>query len=586
MLTTVKQLWSLLDRRERLQLFVMLLGACVTAGFELVGVTSIMPFMGVAANPELVHRQPALHRLYVELGFTTTRGFLMFWAGVVLSALTLANLVTGLNLWLSCRFGYYQQRRLSRRLYLAFLRRPYAWHLERHSAELLEDLKRARELTEGVYRPLTMLLARGATTLFIVVWLLWVDPLVAVLAGFFLGGSYVLIFRRLRSRLRELGRLELEQSAAAQRFLADSLGTVKQIKLGATYEEFCRAYDRNVAELTRVSYERALIYETPRLSMHSLANFAVLGLVIYLQATVARPEDLIPLVSLFALAAYRVLPALQQCLASGFLLSSYKTSVQRLATELSHLEDEGACVWPEPRPMRDRMTVRNLRFAYVHGAGEALADCSLEIRRGTRVGLVGATGSGKTTLLNLLVGLLEPTSGTIEVDGAPLSAGWQRTIGYVPQDVYLADDTVRGNIALGQAEVSEEKVVSAARRARLHDFIQTLPGGYDTLVGERGIRLSGGQRQRLGLARALYGGPEFLVLDEATSALDSGTEAEVIAALDDLEDDCTIVTVAHRFSTVQKCDIIYVLAEGRVMASGNYAELMDSSPVFRSLAPL
>ncbi len=591
MLATLGQLLSLLDRSERVRMLGLLGSALVAALFELVGVTSIMPFMGLAANPELLRQQPFLAKLYAQMGFTSPSSFLVFWGLMVLLGLTIVNLLTALNIWLGCRFGFYQQRRLSRRLYLAYLTRPYAWHLERHSAELLDDLKRARELTDRVYRPLTTMLARGGTAAALILALLWLNPAVALVTTLLMGGLFALVYRQFRIHLRELSRRELAAAQATERSLADALGTLKQIQLSQSFDYYCAQYDRQVAELTGYVNQRTLAGEMPRLTLHTLTSATVIGLVLYLQATLAHPEQLIPLVSLYALAAYRIWPALQQCLSSAFALASGRAVVEKLADELSRLprEGDGLPAPVAPRSLERELCLRQVSYAYERGGASALVDCTLTVRRGARVGLVGSTGSGKTTLLNLLVGLLEPRTGHLELDGVKatpeLMAGLQRTLGYVPQDVYLADDSVRANIALGLAEADPRRLEWAARAACLHEFLLTLPEGYDTLIGERGIRLSGGQRQRLGLARALYRDPQVLVLDEATSALDSGTEAEVIACLDGLSGERTVVTVAHRLSTVQNCDVIYVLAEGRLVASGTYAELLQGSEEFRALVP-
>lgn len=589
MLATLAQLLSLLNRSERLRVLELLASALLAALFELVGVTSIMPFMGLAANPQLLEQQPRLHAIYQKLGFSSPGSFLVFWGAMVLIGLTTVNLLTALNIWQGCRFGFHQQRRLSRRLYLAYLRRPYGWHLERHSTELLDDLKRAREMTDRIYRPLTVMVARGATGLALVAVILWINPVVALLTTLLLGVLFTLVYSQFRRNLRHLSDLELGAAQETERALADSLGTLKQIKLSHRYEHFCRRYDRQVGVLSDFLNQRTMLMEMPRLALHTLTSATVVALVLYLQATLQNPNDLIPLVSLYALASFRILPALHQFLGSAFLLSSSHAIVDKLSRELSGLAGDEEVELPPPRPMQSELRLVDASFTYPRGAEPAVSHCSLTLRRGMRLGLVGSTGSGKTTLLNLLVGLLEPEQGRLELDGASPGAtelaGLQRTIGYVPQDVYLADDTVAANIALGEEEVDRERVERAARRACLHDFLATLPRGYQTLIGERGIRLSGGQRQRLGLARALYQDPQLLILDEATSALDSGTEAEVLQALAGLEGERTLMMVAHRLTTVQHCDLILVMSHGRLAATGTYAELLEGSAEFQALAP-
>lgn len=509
-----------------------------------------MPFMAAAAAPHSVQCIPWIG--------TNQRIILIFWGLVVLLCLGLVNLLTAMTISLGCRFGNEQQKYLATRLFHGYLIQPLEWHFSRHTAMLAESLQRARSLSESIFRPLVTLMARGLVTLLLIVSLLILDPKVASLVLLLVGGLFSLAYFACRRKMSALSYLESQAGFRLATTVHDSLGALKQIQMVGREAHYVRHYSDQIELMGEFLARRIWIMEIPRILLHLLANAIILVLVIYLEATLQRPEQLIPIVSLYALAGYRLLPGLQLCLSCLLTLQASTPVLDALWQDLSHLPPQAGNPEGPPTPLVPQrgVTLRNLCYSYPDAGREVLSNLCLEIPVGTHLGIVGPSGRGKTTLLQVLTGLLEPTKGCLEVDGFPLSSdqmrNWRAGIGYVPQEVFLCDDTIEANVALGipPSQICRERLLRALHESALEELTP------QTLVGERGVRLSGGQRQRLGIARALYLQPHLLVLDEATNALDLATENLVLGRLPKT---LTVIIVAHRESAVQNCQRVIQL---------------------------
>lgn len=591
MLQSLQRLNRILDPPARRQLLGLVLVSTLSAIFEFVGVGSVVPLVATALKPESVIAFPGLELLYRELGIQSPRAFLIFWGLLMLVLLALVNLLTAVTISMGCRFGKDLQSQLSGRLYSGYLTKSYEWHLSRHSARLSESLGRSRALAETVYKPLVTLLARGFPSALLFLALVWLNPLVTTVATALFAVVFAGIYLRCRRTLRAISESE---RAAAQRLaltVSDSFGALKQVQMAGCEDHFVKIHDQQMTILGDYLVGRTWNSEFPRIALQGLTNLTLLLLVIYLEATLRNPPLVIPLVSAYALAGYRIVPSLQLCVACALALEASGPTLESLWNDLQNLPNVEPQAQLRALPIQRSVALRAITYQYPDAAHPVLRNCSLEIAMGSKVGIVGPSGLGKTTLVNLLAGLLVPQQGTLERDGETVTPemlrSWRRSIGYVPQDVFLIDDTLAANIALGipPSEIDRERLEHVARQAALSDFIHSLPAGFETRVGERGIRLSGGQRQRIGVARALYHDPKLLLLDEATSSLDSGTEAELMKTLNNLTGSVTIVLVAHRLSTVLDCDRIYLIGEGGVIAHGSYAELLEKSPDFQAITP-
>ena len=591
MLKSLLRLNRILDPRARHQLVGLLLVSTLAAMFEFVGVGSVVPFVAIASKPTSVTSLPALAFVYHLLGFQTSRAFLIFWGLVMLITLAVVNLLTAVTIWLGCRFGKDLQLQLSGRLYRGYLAKPYEWHLSRHSATLSESLSRSRRLAETVYKPLVTFMARGFPSALLLIALIWLNPLATAVATAMFTAVFTGIYVRCRRNMRAISEAENVEGYHLAKGLSDCFGALKQVQMAGCEAHFVELHDQQLAVMGDFLMGRTWLSEIPRIALQGLTNMTILLLVVYLEATLRDPQFLIPLVSAYALAGYRMVPSLQLCLACALAVEASGPTLESLWNDLQDMPDLEPQPVPRPLTMEQTIALRSITYQYPQAAAPVLRDCSLEIPVGSKIGIVGPSGLGKTTLVNLLAGLLRPQQGTLERDEETVTPemlrSWRRSIGYVPQDVFLTDDTLAANIALGspRSEIDPKRLQQVAQKAALSSYIESLPDGFQTRVGERGIRLSGGQRQRLGLARALYHDPKLLLLDEATSALDSGTEAELMKTLEGLAGSVTIVLVAHRLSTVFDCDRIYVIGEGGIVARGSYSELAKESPDFQAIAP-
>ncbi|WP_416243859.1 ABC transporter ATP-binding protein [Azospira sp. APE16] len=590
----IRKILDLLSPRERRNAALLLLMILVMALLDVVGVASIMPFIAVLANPEVIQSNPKIALVYQWLGFSSPDYFLFFLGVAVFLLLLFSIAFKALTTWAMLRFTHMREYSLGMRLVSGYLRQPYEWFLGRHSADLGKAvLSEVQEVVNGALIPMMQMLAQGAVVLALLLLLIVADPVLALGIGGVLGLGYGALYALLRRRIMRMG---VEREVANNdRFktLAEAFGGVKEVKVGGLEDILIRRYNGPAKRVARSITAAQLAKQMPRFVLEALAFGGMLLVVLYLMRTHGRLDQAMPIIALYALGSYKLLPALQQVYVHLSTLRFAQPALEKLHVDLTCMSSQETPPLLATEAMTVTREIRLKAVSYRYPGNERLALDGLDliIPAHATVGLVGPTGSGKTTTVDILLGLLAPVVGTLEVDGKPIQGGncphWQQVLGYVPQQIFLIDDSIAANIAFGVAPeaVDHAAVEQAARVANLHDFIiHELPAGYATQVGERGVRLSGGQRQRIGIARALYHGPRVLVLDEATSALDNLTEQAVMEAVHNLGHEITIIMIAHRLSTVRECDCIYVLDRGKVSARGSYDELLASSAHFRRLA--
>ena len=564
----------------------------VRAIFDTVGIATVLPFIAVVTDPQGALSNRYLGALFEALGFRETTPFLVLLGIGALFVLLLSNGLTVAVEYLVKRLAQRQSHLLQRRLMYLGLARPYEEFITGHSGQIGQNiLNEVHQFVNGVISPYLMIVVRSIAMLVLLGLLVAVDPLLALSTGVALAGVYSLILLLVR---RVLHRIGVERhSADVERFRAvtETFGGFKDVKVSGRertfLERFARAARRHagfevVLHVTRV---------VPRSLLEVVAFSGIIGIILYLLTTGRSTSAVISIVTLYAFACYRMIPAIQQVYEGVTTLRSSLPSLELMERSVQALQGRGQAFEDAAAlPFERQVELRGVSYTYPNAESPALQGVDLVVRRGTATAIVGPTGSGKTTVLDVLLGLLTPTEGQVLVDGEPLTPekarAWQAAIGYVPQHVFLSDDTVARNIAFGvpDDEIDMAAVERAARIAQVHDFVAQLPEGYQTRIGERGVRLSGGQRQRLGIARALYEDPPIVVLDEATSALDSVTEEAVFDSLAELAGRKTVVLVTHRVATVKECDQVVLVDGGRVVATGSYDDLLRTSPQFQALA--
>lgn len=588
------KLFSLLNHRERRRLW-LLMGAMVVMGIlDVIGISSIFPFMTVVAKPDTVHSSSVLSWAYSALGFASSNRFLLFLGFVVLVLLVASNLFAAFVTWMMLRFSHDLGHQLSCRMLGGFLGKPYAFFLGRNSSTLtLSVIGEINGLVNGVLVPSLQTIARLIVTLMILLLVMIIDPVLALSVAAAAGGIYGAIFYVLKNRLSTLGERTLTANRARHRLASESLLGIKELKILqrehhylTEFEQWSRRYARD-----QVSY--SVISLLPRYAIEIIAFGGILVILLYLLAVRRDVSQALPLIALYAVAGYRLMPSIQQIFGGITQVRFGMASWHGLHRDLEAAKG-GAVLDRQrhaPLAFERQVSLRQVTFSYPGSAEPSLCAVDLVIPHNATIGFVGETGSGKTTAIDILLGLHIPQQGSLSVDDRVVNesnlAGWRTHIGYVQQGIHLVDDTIRRNIALGipDDEIDEAQLREAAQLANIDRFIsEELPDGYSALVGERGTRLSGGQRQRICIARALYHRPDVIVFDEATSALDTVTEDAIIEAIANLAHKKTVIMVAHRLTTLVNCDAIYVFERGRIVDHGTFQELKARSATFRALA--
>lgn len=573
------------------------------AGLEVVSVASIMPFLSVASDPAVIQENAYLSWAYSTFDFADTNTFLIALGLAALVALLTSNAFIVLTTWALFRYVWGRNHSLSRRLLRRYLHRPYEYFLTHNSAELGKNiLEEVKEVATQMLLPAMRGGAKSIVALAIMGFLVFVDPWVALIAATGLGISYTAIFFAVKNRLDTYGQKRVEMNTQRYQFVSEAFGGIKEVKLRGKENAFLKQYEAPSKWYSRYQARHKVIRQAPRYVLEGVAFGGIILIAVYLIAVQENMEQVIPMLGLYAFAGYRLMPALQQAFKGIASARFNMAALEALHKDLQEGANGTGTVHPNsnetsaeepplPLTLNNRIVLDDISFTYPGANERAIKDLSLTIPAHTTVGFVGKTGSGKTTTVDLILGLLQPESGTITVDDTPLEGStirqWQQNIGYVPQQIYLSDDTVARNIAFGVPEenVDMTSVRDAARRAHIFEFVEEeLPNRWETVVGERGVKLSGGQRQRIGIARALYHKPSVLVFDEATSALDQKTEASVMEAIYELEGNHTILMIAHRLSTVRRADNIVMLEGGEKVGEGAYDNLAHQHKKFQSMA--
>ena len=581
----IQKFLILLSKHERKNALILLFLILIMAFLDMIGVASILPFMAVLTNPSVVETNVILNKMFQIsklFGIENNDQFLYFLGVTVFILLIFSLAFKAFTTYVQLRFVNMREHSISKRFVESYLHQPYVWFLNKNSADLGKTiLSEVSQIVAKGLKPLIELIAKGMIVLALIILLIVTDPQLALIIGFSLVLAYLLIYLFSLKYLNKLGKQRLENNKLRFLKINEAFGAIKEIKVGGHEEIYIKNYSKSSKTFARTQALAKIVSQMPRYALEGVAFGGIMLVILYLMSREGSFNNALPIISLYAFAGYRLLPALQQVYHSFTRITFMNPSLEELSSEFKNLK------FLKTNDSKDKffptksITLKNIYYSYPYSDRTALEDINIVIPAKSTVGIIGSTGSGKSTTVDIILGLLEAQKGTLEVDNTVITKqnfkNWQKSIGYVPQHIYLSDDSIAANIAFGiePKKIDQNLVEKASKIANLHDFVtENLPQKYETIVGERGVRLSGGQRQRIGIARALYLDPQIIILDEATSALDNKTEELVMDAINSFKKDTTIILIAHRLNTLRNCEIIFELEKGRLINKGNFNDLL------------
>jgi len=579
---TKKLLW-LFNKGEKKKLLLLFFMMIFAALFETFGIGVIVPFVGIVTNPSMITEQPSIYFLYKLFNFQSTTAFMIFTVIALLSIFVLKNLYILFFMYAQNRIILNQQVKLSKRLFEAYLSKPYTFHLQRNSADLFRNVNvEVPNLFQGMIMSAFMLLTEGLVITCIMGLLLYTTTISTIVASVLLGGSVYLFFKIFRKKMSELAKKQQVVDGMMIKWVNQGLGACKEVKVSGKESYFVDAYTSKSQINSNIKRYRMMLEQSPRLFIETILVMIVLIMVLIIISQGKGTTNIVSTMALFAMAAFRLMPSINRVMnmitairfSKPALSVVYEDLFTNNETDSSELTMESDSNRNNNRKFTDSIKLNEVSFRYPNQQEYSLKDISLTIPIGNSVAFIGESGAGKTTLVDMILGLFRPEKGSILVDDENIDefkSIWQKKIGYIPQSIFLTDDSIRENVAFGvpSDQIDDHAVWRALEQAQLKDFIESQPNLLDTTVGERGIRLSGGQRQRIGIARALYHNPEIIFMDEATSALDNETEKDIMRAIDGLKGEKTLIIIAHRLSTIKNCDMVFKINKGRLVSVEN-----------------
>jgi ATP-binding cassette subfamily C protein len=590
----IRQIWYILSRGERTEGTILLFAMAFGALLEVVGIGLILPYIAILKDPRVVLDAPMAQPFLSFLKIRDAQQLMItLGLGLVGAFAVKSGYQVLLNRWL---YGYVFEtyNRLCRHLLTGYLNAPYTFHLQRNSAEVIKMVTQTvQRFIVGFLIGLLVVLKELLVVVALTVLLVFVDPVATLGALLVLGVPTALIYHLMRHRLAESGRAAEASMGSLIQWTEQSISGIKETLVMGRASFFIERQSHYVRRLTGALRSLMFLSTIPQQLIDTLAISAMIALILIMLARGQDMQSMLPVLGIFAMGAIRLLPSTTRIANRLADLRYHHAATELIFDELRATHgDRPAAVRAQELSLvegfESSLVLQHVSYRYASIPHSAIQNISLEIPKGSWVGLIGATGAGKTTLIDLILGLLTPTSGRILIDGQDMKdnvAGWQRHLGYVPQHVYLMDDTIRRNVAFGSSDqdIDDKRVWLALRSAQVEKLVRSLPSGLDTMIGEHGDRLSGGERQRLGIARALYHDPEVLVVDEATANLDNETEAAIVRTLAALKGEKTIIAITHRLSMIKDCDLVYVLRDGKLCNSGAYSDLLALDPPLQEL---
>jgi ABC-type multidrug transport system fused ATPase/permease subunit len=583
-LSLLFRLWSHINLRRRRQFGLLLVLMLLASFAEVFSIGAVLPFLSVLTSPQRFFDHAAARPIIQALGLSSPEQLLLPLTIIFGAAALIAGTMRLLLLWASTRLSFATGADLSINIYRRTLYQPYAVHCARNSSEVINGIAGKTSSAISIISQVLNIISSFVMLIVILIALLSIDAVIAVSAFVGFGLIYAFIIRMTRKKLLINSQRIAHESNSVIKALQEGLGGIRDVLIDGSQDIYCQIYRNADLPMRRAQGDNIFIGASPRYGMEVLGMLLIATLAYFLGMQADGVSKAIPVLGALALGALRLLPVLQQAYGAWAIIQGNQASLQDAIVLLNQPLPDHANQSPLlPLPFKKHIRLKQLEFRYNQQNPYVLKGVNLSIAKGSRVGFIGTTGSGKSTLLDVVMGLLQPSYGALEVDGEVISPSncraWQAHIAHVPQAIFLADSSVEENIAFGvpKDQIDINRVIKAAQQAQIAASIESWPEKYKTFVGERGVRLSGGQRQRIGIARALYKQADVIIFDEATSALDNETELAVMQAIDGLGKDLTLLIIAHRLTTLKNCTQIVTLSHGEIIRAGAYVDIVSQS---------
>lgn len=592
MIPSIKKLFRIFNKKEKVFIAILFVASITSALAQSIGVVSVLPFINLVTNPEIVEQPGIIKTFYETFNIPSFNRLLVYLGLAVLLALTISSVISAFTMYLKARFVANRNHSLSIRLLQTYLYKPYGFFLKKNTSELSKNvLAEVNDLTQKYLMSILNILTNGFLLLFILIALLLVNTTATLYVFLMLVVTYGILNLYTRKTLKKMGSQRLSYNALRHKYAHEALSSIKISKVMSNEKFFIDSYSKASKKQAKTLIASNVIGQLPNYALDLIVFGGVILFIVILILNNQDFNQVIPLLGVFALAGYRMKPSLNTLYQSITTVYYNQAILDKIHDDLleqqinEHIDDPHVKL-----PLHKHIKLKNLSFAYPDSNEVVVDRINITVEKDQMIGIVGKTGSGKTTLIDLVLGLHSPSDGSIEIDDTILTSenikSWQNNIGYVPQDTYLSDDSIANNIAFGldNKHIDIDRVVDCAKMCALDEFIESLPQKYHTVIGERGVRLSGGQKQRIGLARAIYRDPQVLILDEATSAIDGITESEVLHTITHVSKSKTVIVIAHRLNTLKDCDVIYMVDKGKVIAHGTYQQLLENNQEFKKMA--
>jgi ATP-binding cassette, subfamily B, bacterial PglK len=581
----------LLTKKQKFIIFLIFIGNILTSAMEFISLGSIPVFISYILNPGIIDEK---FKPFIDIvfSFSNENDLLKNFLIIIFSVFVLKNIFLGSLLYLEARFAFSFRKSLTTKLFAKYMSFPYLFHINTNPAKLIRNLTSEVGDACSVVSQFMIIFRDSLLLLIVATLVIIVDPETLSPVLLILGFVVLIIYKFFRSAVRMRGKISQEKEASLLQKIIESIGGIREIKIMNLQKDVVSNFNKELNIFEYQSFFIRVLNSFPKIIME-LCGLILIVVIFYFFISLNKEiYEIFPILSLVAIGMVRAIPSFNSLLVASNNINFRRPAVDIIYNELitendKHYIDENKLGYQKQTVNFNQIIeLKNVEYNYLDRKISAINDISLQIKHGSKVGIIGPSGSGKTTLLNIILGLLKPTSGSVAIDNKNIFSNnlesWQKQIGYVSQNIFLIDATIKNNIALGQKNIDEEKIEKALKKSNLYDFVQNLPKKIETLIGNNGIKLSGGQHQRIGIARALYNNPKVLILDEATSSLDYKTEDEIFKDLELEKNSNTLIVVGHRLRTVAKCDVIYFLEKGKIKDFGKFEELKDKHSELRT----